>query len=122
MDKERKFTTKEVSAILGCSQHLVLTAGNKLGIGNERLYLNHSLNRMWTEQDIEKIKELVRQRKEANAGWYRRININKEQKQKEKEMQLEQLRKEHPLVKDDRCFILSWFPNVVPNIEEFEDE
>ena len=116
------YTTKEVASILSCSQHLVLTAGNKLGIGNEKLYLNHTLNRMWTEQDIEKIKELVRQRKEANAGWYRRININKEQKQKEKEMQLEQLRKEHPLVKDDRCFILSWFPNVVPNIEGFEDE
>lgn len=43
---------------------------------------------------------------------------------KTKEEILEQLRKEHPLVKDDRCFRLNWWPVTRPacfDDEDYED-
>lgn len=40
------------------------------------------------------------------------------------EDRLARLKREHPLVTDERCFILSWFPETIPSgfSEEEEDE
>ncbi len=31
------------------------------------------------------------------------------------EARLEKLKREHPLVTDERCFIFSWFPETIPS-------
>lgn len=35
---------------------------------------------------------------------------------KTNEENLEELKKEHPLVTDERCFTLGWFPETIPSI------
>lgn len=38
------------------------------------------------------------------------------------EARLEKLKREHPLVTDERCFILSWFPETIPSGFSEEEE
>ena len=41
--------------------------------------------------------------------------------EKTREEKLEELKKEHPLVTDEKCFTLSWFPEKIPSVLK-EDE
>ena len=47
-------------------------------------------------------------------------------KQKEQlalqEEKLEELKKEHPLVTNEKCFTLSWFPETIPSVLSEEEE
>ena len=36
--------------------------------------------------------------------------------EKTMEEKLEKLKKEHPLVTDERCFTLTWFPKIIPSV------
>lgn len=36
--------------------------------------------------------------------------------EKTNEEKLEELKKEHPLVTDEKCFTLSWFPETIPSV------
>jgi hypothetical protein len=38
--------------------------------------------------------------------------------EKTNEEKLEDLKREHPLVTDERCFTLSWFPETIPSVLE----
>ena len=35
---------------------------------------------------------------------------------------LKRLREEHPLVTNDKCFVLSWFPDTVPSVLKDDEE
>lgn len=41
---------------------------------------------------------------------------------KTNEENLEELKKEHPLITDKRCFTLSWFPETIPSILQEEED
>jgi uncharacterized linocin/CFP29 family protein len=53
---------------------------------------------------------------------YLRSEKEEEVAEKTREEKLGELRKEHPLVTNEKCFTLSWFPETVPSVLEEEEE
>lgn len=64
---------------------------------------NQGKESLWKEEDIPRLVEAYRQKKEREMY-----------KEQEREKELQEMKKKHPLVKDERCFILNWFPDPVP--------
>lgn len=57
-------------------------------------------------------------------GFDHYFHSEKEEEAAEKNVQekLEDLKKEHPMVTNEKCFTLSWFPKTVPSVFEEEEE
>lgn len=97
---DRLFKTKEVADICGVTVGMVHYAVEKLGIiytTNKYGYAQFSFNQM----------RLIRE-------YYKKSDLSNF-KPKGEPMTLEQLKELHPLVKDERFFKLSYFPEVTPN-------
>jgi hypothetical protein len=97
---DRLFKTKEVADICGITVGMVHYAVEKLGIiytTNKWGYAQFSFIQMRL------IKEYYKKSDTSNL------------KLKAEPMTLEQLKELHPLVKDERFFKLSYFPEIVPN-------
>ena len=99
-------TTSEVADIVGVEEAVVFGIAEKLGIKHRIGYMNNVKVAWWETADVEQIAKATDKRK-AEA---------------KKEQELEKLRKKHPLVKDERCFNLMWFPDPLPECFKKEDE
>ena len=99
-------TTGEVADIVGVEEAVVFGIAEKLGIKHRISYMNNVKVAWWETADVEQIAKATDKRKAAAK----------------KEMELEKLRKKHPLVKDERCFNFYWFPDPLPESFKAEDE
>ena len=99
-------TTGEVADILGVEEAVVYTIAHKLGIKHRFTYQGSVKISWWESADVDVMAKATDKAKAAAK----------------KEMELEKLRKKHPLVKDERCFNLMWFPDPLPECFKKEDE
>lgn len=110
----RFFTTEEIALASGYSKEGVRGILSKFRIKCQIRPTENSREAVWdytaykTVMDWKKEKDEIRMRRQT------------EKPVMEEEKTLEQLKAEHPLVKDDRFFKTSYFPNVIPKC--FEEE
>ena len=116
-------TTAEVAKLANCSAFVVLTVAREQHFPTTWGRVNHTQTKIWTEDQVTKILEAVKERLIKNKKWFDAAKTMKEPKPIKKAapvvLDLEKLKSEHPLVTDERCFRLSWFPDTKPaNFEE----
>ena len=110
-DADRTFCTLEVIQGIGTSEHSVKKAVAALGITPEYAGTKGYL---YTYSDYINIKAWIQTHVNSKKSNKQKIISNECKLSKS----LEQLRAEHPLVKDDRCFNINWWPNTVPKVYE----
>lgn len=116
-------TTAEVAKFANCSAFVVLAVTRDLHFPTTWGRVNHTQTKIWTDDQVTKILEAVKERLIKNKKWFdcaKNRDIPKPVKKAAPVvLDLEKLKSEHPLVTDERCFRLSWFPDTKPkNFEE----
>ena len=119
MEKEKTYTTTDLMEITGLTRAAVLKRAKPFGFTK---YCRYVLKRTsWGNY----IKEFSFTESQVKAMGYDHDlrNIEKEvAHETTKEDLLKRLRKEHPLVTNDKCFVLSWFPDTVPSVLKDDEE
>ena len=120
MEKEKTYTTTEVMEMCGLTRAAVLSRARPLGFTKCCKYV---LKRTSWGNYIKEFSFTESQVKAMGCDHDLRNQKVEEVVEKTNEEKLEELKKEHPLVTDEKCFILSWFPDTKPkNFEEIEKE
>lgn len=113
MEKEKNYTTTDLVEITGLTRAGVLRRARSFGFTKgckSLLKITRSGNCikefLFTESQVKQMgfDHCLRSKKEKDVS------------EKTKEEKLEKLKKEHPLVTDERCFTLSWFPEIIPSV------
>ena len=113
MEKEKIYTTTDLVEITGMTRAGVLIRARPFGFTKGCKYLlkrtswgNYIKECLFTESQVKQMgfDHCLRSKKEKDVA------------EKTKEEKLEKLKKEHPLVTDERCFTLSWFPEIIPSV------
>lgn len=107
-DKNRTFTTKEIAQAFGTSIQTVRNFAHYRGLQPVVVKKQDSGKVSVWNYDFYKM---------FSAFWKSRLLRIHAKEIKEKEQvtnNLEELKKQHPLVVDFRCFKLSWWPEVIP--------
>ena len=119
MEKKKMYTTTEVMEMCGMTRAGVLRRARPFGFTKGCKYLlkrtswgNYIKECLFTESQV----------KQMGFDHCLRSKKEKEVVEKTKEENLEKLKKEHPLVTDERCFTLSWFPEIIPSVLEGGEE
>ena len=118
MENEKMYTTTEVMEMCGMTRAAVLSRARPFGFTK---YCRYVLKRTsWGNY----IKEFTFTESQVKAmGCDHDLRSEKvEAVEKTAEEKLEELKKEHPLVTDERCFTLSWFPETIPSVLKEEEE
>lgn len=118
MEKEKTYTTTDLMEITGLTRAGVLRRARPFGFTK---YCRYVLKRTsWGNY----IKEFTFTESQVKAmGCDHDLRGEKEEVvEKTREEKLEELKKEHPLVTDEKCFSLSWFPKTVPSVLEDDEE
>lgn len=116
MEKEKTYTTTEVMEMCGLTRAAVLSRARPLGFTKCCKYV---LKRTSWGNYIKEFSFTESQVKAMGCDHKVCSETVEEVIEKTREEELEELKKEHPLVKDERCFTLSWFPDTKPkNFEE----
>lgn len=102
-EEERLFTTIEVAKIAHVEPASVYNICKRECIAYKIKYINCRKTALYDFRTMKRIVEICKK----NKG--QKVIENKPAET------IEQLRKEHPLVTDDKFFKLSYFPDVVPN-------
>lgn len=109
-DECRQFTTQDIAMSLGLLPTSVSSIAVKLGIKPERRYEGRAFKHFYSWEQFRQLQlyeaEIERKRAKLN-----KVNVQV--------YTLEELKKLHPLVTDDRFFQLSYFPETKPKC--FED-
>lgn len=119
MEKEKTYTTTDLMEITGLTRAAILKRARPFGYTKHCRYVLKRTN--WGNY----IKEFSFTESQVKAmGCDHYLRSEKEEEAAEKTMQekLEEMRKEHPLVTDKKCFTLSWFPETIPSVLEEEEE
>ena len=119
MEKEKTYTTTEVMEMCGLTRAAVLSRARPLGFTKCCKYVlkrtswgNYIKEFSFTESQVKAMgcdHDLRNQKVEVVV-------------EKTNEEKLEELKREHPLVTNEKCFTLSWFPETVPSVFEEEEE
>lgn len=114
-DTERLFSTDEVGKILNQKPNNVSSMVYRTGI--KRILRNTPTGRTYffDYKALREIKDYYDRRNKERAA----KGLPALKAPDTTQYSLEELKEMHPLVKDDRCFKLSWWPNIVPKC--FED-
>ena len=119
MEKEKTYTTTDLMEITGLTRAGVLRRARPFGYTK---YCRYVLKRTSWGNYIKEFSFTESQVKAMGCDHYLRSEREEEIIEKTKEEKLEELKKEHPLVNDEKCFTLSWFPKTVPSVFEEEEE
>ena len=113
MENEKMYTTTDLVEITGFTRAGVLRRARPFGFTK---YCKYVLKRTSWGNYIKEFSFTESQVKQM--GFDHCLRSKKEEKvaEKTKEEKLEKLKKEHPLVTDERCFTLSWFPEIIPSV------
>ena len=104
---ERVFTTEDIALLSGYSKEGVRGIMTKLGFKPKIRPTKTSREGVWDYTAYKALMQWANYQKERKAKL--------EAAKKEPIKSLEQLKAEHPLVTDSRCFKLSWWPDTVPD-------
>lgn len=119
MKKEKMYTTTELVEITGLTRAAVLRRARSFGYTK---YCKYVLKRTsWGNY----IKEFSFTDSQVKAMWCDHyFHSEKEEEAAEKNVQekFEEMKREHPLVTNEKCFTLSWFPETIPSVLSEEEE
>ena len=120
MGKEKTYTTTEVMEMCGMTRAAVLSRARPFGFTKHCKYV---LKRTSCGNYIKEFSFTESQVKAMGCDHDLRSEKEEEAVEKTKEEKLEELKREHPLVTNEKCFTLSWFPETVPSVlkEEYND-
>ena len=119
MEKEKTYTTTDLMEITGLTRAAVLRRARPFGYTK---YCRYVLKRTSWGNYIKEFSFTESQVKAMGCDHYLRSEKEEEAAKKTGEEKLEEMKKEHPLVTDKRCFTLGWFPETVPSVLEEEEE
>lgn len=119
MENEKMYTTTELAEITGLSRKSVLRRARQIGY---KKYCKYVLKRNSWGNYIKEFSFTESQVKAMEFDHY--LHREKEEEAAEKNVQekFEEMKREHPLVTDKRCFTLSWFPETIPFVMNEEEE
>lgn len=128
--QKKLFTTEELAHVLGCGLSTLTGLKKKLDLYEHSWLETTSYGRhtVWDytaylvlETYMETMKEKREKIKKIKAE-KKALKIKKDMTMPEKELSIEEMKKLHPLVKNERFFVLSYFPETKPNcFDEIED-
>ena len=113
MENEKMYTTTDLVEITGLTRAGVLRRARPFGFTK---YCKYVLKRTSWGNYIKEFSFTESQVKQMGCDHYLRSEKEEEVSEKTREEKLEELKKEHPLVTDERCFTLSWFPETIPSV------
>lgn len=119
MEKEKTYTTTELMGITGLTRAGVLKRARPYGFTK---YCKYVLKRTSWGNYIKEFSFTESQVKAMGCDHDLRNERLEAVVEKTNEEKLEQLKKEHPLVTNEKCFTLSWFPETVPSVLEEDTE
>ena len=119
MEKEKMYTTTDLVEITGLTRAAVLRRARPFGYTK---YCKYVLKKTSWGNYIKEFSFTESQVKAMGCDRYLRSEKEGEVSEKTREEKLEELKKEHPLVNNEKCFVLSWFPETVPSVLEEEEE
>lgn len=114
-EENRVFTTTEIRQAVGCSKTLVMAFAKRKGF--KPLNDNYK-NGVMAQWDYNFYKSFcnyfkaLREKQQKQAEKRKKITENEPP---EENKSIEELKRLHPLVTDERCFKLNWWPEVIPN-------
>ena len=117
MEKEKTYTTTDLMEITGLTRAAVLKRARPFGYTK---YCKYVLKRTSWGNYIKEFSFTESQVKAMGCDHDLRSEIV-EVVEKTNEEKLDDLKKEHPLVTDEKCFTLSWFPETVPSVLSEEE-
>lgn len=114
--EERIFTVNEIANICGCSTNNILVIEKKIGCNYIRHKPTHSGGSFCdiTYSDYLKIKAYCEERKRIKESYRLAKEKKIQEKIRKEESSLEEMKRLHPLVTDERFFKLEFFPDIVP--------
>ena len=116
MEKEKTYTTTDLMEITGLTRAGVLRRARPFGYTK---YCRYVLKRTSWGNYIKEFSFTESQVKAMGCDHDLRNEIVVVV-EKTNEEKLEELKKEHPLVTNEKCFTLSWFPETIPSV--FDDD
>lgn len=119
MEDEKMYTTTELVEITGLTRVAVLKRARLFGYTK---WCKYVLKRTSCGNNIKEFSFTESQVKAMGFDHYLNSEKEEEVSEKTREEKLEDLKKEHPLVTNEKCFTLSWFPKTVPSVFEEEEE
>lgn len=119
METEKIYTTTDLMDITGLSRAAVLKRARTYGYTKHSKYV---LKRTSWGNYIKEYSFTESQVKAMGCDHDLRAEKVETVVEKSNKEKLEQLKREHPLVTDERCFTLSWFPETVPSVFLEEEE
>lgn len=102
----QRFTTLDIANITNETTYAVGNARMFLGIQGKVESTKSGRTCFFTYSEMKQIKDLLEARKARQ--------IKKPEQEEEKHLSIAELKKQHPLVTDERCFNLHWWPNIMP--------
>lgn len=118
-EEEKVYTTTDLMEITGLSRAAVLKRARTFGYTKRCKY---TLKRTSWGNYIKEFSFTDSQVKAMGCDHDLRIVEKEVVREATKEEVLKRLRKEHPLVTNDKCFVLSWFPDTVPSVLKDDEE
>lgn len=116
---QRYFTTYEIAKETGMTEKAVRNILYRRQISPVIVSNHNGRKALWGYTAY----KIVMERAEVYKKRENRLKQVKAILQKEEVLSLEELRKLHPLVKDDRFFKTSYFPDIIPKcFEDFEED
>lgn len=115
MGKEKTYTTTELMEITGLTRAGVLRRARPFRFTK---YCKYVLKRTSWGNYIKEFSFTESQVKQMGCDH----DLRSEIVEKTNEEKLEELKKEHPLVTDEKYFTLSWFPKTIPSVLEEEED
>lgn len=112
MEKEKTYTTTEVMEMCGMTRAAVLSRARPFGFTK---YCKYVLKKTSWGNYIKEFTFTESQVKQMGCDHDLR-GEKEEVVEKTKVEKLEELKKEHPLVTNEKCFTLSWFPETIPSV------
>lgn len=119
MEDEKMYTTTELVEITGLTREAVLRRARPFGYTK---YCKYVLKRTSCGNCIKEFSFTESQVKAMGCDHYFHSEKKEEASEKNVQEKFEEMKREHPLVTNEKCFTLSWFPETTPSVLSEEEE
>ena len=111
--ENREFTTNQIAEIIGVNPEMIAHYKRKLHIPGRKVKTGKLMECYFTYAEYKQIETMIKTKS--------KLFTKKPKVVKSVNPAIEQLKQDHPLVTDERCFKASWWPDTIPNCFQDED-
>lgn len=104
---------------LGTTEKVVMDIKHEFHLKTREMIVGRVVEFNFTDEDAEFVKKIFLKRVEEKENAEK---LAAQEKEKRFQNNLESIKKEHPLVTDERCFRLSWWPATIPSVLNEADD